>query len=457
MESTERMQTLVPLSRDDEVELTGEFGRAFELISSTNDNYFITGKAGTGKSTLLRYFSDHANKRMALLAPTGIAAINVGGQTVHSFFRFPPEPITREHIHLNPLQDLYPALEVIVVDEVSMVRADLMDGIDQMLRLSRGAAGTPFGGVQMLFFGDIFQLEPVVASHEEGIFFTSEYRSPYFFDAKVFKRADFGIIDLRHVYRQSDAEFVDLLDSVRMNEAGQRELVLINSRFREEREIDHSPSHIHLTSTNALAAGINERRLTAISEPEYLYNGSIEGEFPERALPTGMVLAFKRGAQVMFVKNDMHRRWVNGTIGKIENLGEDLIEVEVVENGFRSVHSVGIETWETRKHLLDPISRTIKTQIVGEFTQYPLKLAWAITIHKSQGLTFDNVIVDLGNGAFAHGQTYVALSRSTSFDGLLLKTRIRPQDIITDPSVTRFYKDHILPDARGSAVSSRPI
>jgi ATP-dependent DNA helicase PIF1 len=433
----------VPLLRDEDVDLSGDFGRALDLISSTANNYFVTGKAGTGKSTLLRYFIDHSDKKTALLAPTGLAAVNIGGQTVHSFFKFPPEPISREHIKVNRSQDLYRALEVLVIDEVSMVRADLMDGIDQMLRLNRSRPREPFGGVQMIFFGDIFQLEPVVACQEEGIFFSSEYRSPFFFDAKVFETAEFQIIDLQKVFRQKDKDFIDLLDAIRLHKFTHHHLRMINSRYRDNLREEDSLPHITLSSTNAIADDINERRLARLPEPEFAYYGQLEGEFPERSLPTSMVLNFRKGAQVMFVKNDYRGRWVNGTIGKIVDLADDFIEAEVIVDDFRCIHMVPIETWEVRKHRLDPVSRTIKTEVVGKFSQYPLKLAWAITIHKSQGLTFDHVIVDLGRGAFAHGQTYVALSRCTSFEGLLLKVKLRPEDVIVDPRAQRFYFDRL--------------
>ena len=399
--------------------------------------------AGTGKSTLLRHYANESQKRIALLAPTGIAAVNIQGQTIHSFFRFPPEPITSQHIHESRFKELYRALETIVIDEVSMVRADLMDGIDQMLRFNRGRPADPFGGVQMLFFGDVFQLQPVVASDEEAKYFSSYYPSPYFFDAKVFEDDEFEIIDLQKVFRQKDIGFIGLLDSIRMNRAGNTELLAINSRHRPSLSDDESESMITLASTNVIVAEVNERQLARLTTPQFTYQGKIEGKFLRRSLPTEMNLSLKSGAQVMFVKNDTARRWVNGTIGKIIELAQDHVAVEVEEGGGNFTYDVPIATWEVRKHNLDYASHSITTDIVGSFSQYPLKLAWAVTVHQSQGLTFDDLVVDLGSGAFAHGQTYVALSRCTSFEGLILKTKVRQKDIIVDYAVSDFYRSRI--------------
>ena len=438
------MLSNIPLASGEELDLAGDFGEAYKQINSTPDNYFITGKAGTGKSTLLRYFVENTNKRVALLAPTGLAAVNIQGQTIHSFFQFPPEPITRHHIQFNRKRELYKPLETIVIDEVSMVRADMMDGIDQMLRLNRGRPKDPFGGIQMLLFGDIFQLQPVVASKEETKYFSSYYESPYFFDAKVFKQARFLVIDLQKVFRQKDRAFIDLLDAVRMNKLDADQYNLLNSRFMHGFRPHASSSFIVLTSTNKIAGDINDAHLHEIKEPKFTFYGDLEGEFPKRSLPTEMVLTLRKGAQVMFVKNAMDGSWVNGTIGKVVEIDDDHIAVQVREDGGEYTYGVPLATWEVRKHKLDPVSGTISTEIVGRFTQYPLKLAWAITIHKSQGLTFNLVAIDLGRGAFAHGQTYVALSRCTSFDGLFLRSKLRRSDMIVDHAVKHFYDERII-------------
>ena len=437
------MATHVPIAHGGDIDLSGEFGRAFHLISSSKQSFFVTGKAGTGKSTLLRYYADTNSGRFAVLAPTGIAAVNIRGQTIHSFFEFPPEPITNEHIRDSRYRELYRSLDTIVVDEVSMVRADLMDGIDQMLRLNRNRPNDPFGGIQMLFIGDVFQLQPVVASEEEAKYFSSFYRSPYFFDAKVFNEDNFEIIDLQKVFRQKDLGFIGLLDSIRMNKAGGTHLRAINSRYRPDLSSGDSPFRITLASTNNMVAEVNDSHLARLDTPEFTYLGRIEGKFLRRSLPTEMELTLKRGAQVMFVKNDRVRRWVNGTIGRVIELADDHVTVRVEEEAAKYDFDVPLATWEVRKHSLDYANRSISTEVVGSFTQYPLKLAWAVTIHKSQGLTFDDVIVDLGSGAFAHGQTYVALSRCTSFEGLLLKTRVRRKDIIVDYAVSHFYRERI--------------
>jgi hypothetical protein len=439
----ENMQSIVPLPRGEEIDLSGEFGKSLHLINDSLESYFITGKAGTGKSTLLRLYASETQRRVALLAFTGIAAVNIQGQTIHSFFRFPPEPITREHIHESRFKELYRALDTIVIDEVSMVRADLMDGIDQMLRLNRGRPEDPFGGVQMLFFGDVFQLQPVVGSDEEAKYFSSYYRSPHFFHARVFDEAQYEIIDLQEVYRQKDRGFIGLLDAIRMDQAGDTQLRAINSRFRPGLADDETEFRITLATTNDIVATVNERRLARLTTPLFTYVGRIEGKFPKESLPGDVELKLKSGAQVMFVKNDMARRWVNGTIGKVVELAQDHIAVQVEDRGGTFTYDVPLATWEVRKHKLDYASYSITTEVVGSFTQYPLKLAWAVTIHKSQGLTFDDAIVDLGAGAFAHGQTYVALSRCTSFEGLILKTKVRRKDIIVDYAVTEFYRSRI--------------
>jgi len=421
------------------VDLNGDFGDAFSKIFESSDNFFITGKAGTGKSTLLRYFADTTNKNVVKLSFTGISAVNIGGQTIHSFFGFPIHPLSKEDIKESRKREMFSALEAIIIDEISMVRADLFDAIDQFMRINGKNPTKPFGGVQMLFFGDPFQLQPVVTDEEVSKLFSSYYKSPYFFDSKVFENLDYEIINLEHVYRQSDRAFIHLLDSVRTGNISINQLNKINERYQPKFVANQENPFITITSTNKIANEINQSRLDEIMSDEFEYWGIIQGRFRNNNLPTEMVLKFKVGAQVMFVRNDSKNRWVNGTIGKVTALSEEHVEVEADKDGEIYTYSVGTETWESLKYEYDYDSHTIKTEVVGSFTQYPLKLAWAVTIHKSQGLTFENVVIDLGSGAFAHGQTYVALSRCIKLDGIILKKKIRRSDIIIDYPVKKFY------------------
>jgi ATP-dependent exoDNAse (exonuclease V) alpha subunit len=335
-------------------------------------------------------------------------------------------------------------LDTLIIDEVSMVRADLMDAIDQFMRINGKDENKPFGGVQMLFFGDIFQLQPVVASEEEQRYFASYYKSPYFFDAKIFNTLSYDILNLKKVFRQKDKEFIKLLDAVRLKSINNSQFSELNKRYIPDYWPSKDDKSITLTSTNKLAADMNEFRLNDIPNREFTFMGMIEGEFPKRSLPTEMLLRLKHGAQIMFVKNDFKKSWVNGTIGHICGIKDDFIEVEIIHNGEKYNYPVEKVEWEVLNYKYDYHYHKIITEVVGTFTQYPIKLAWAITIHKSQGLTFDNVIIDLGSGAFAHGQTYVALSRCTNFDGIILKKKINPSDIIVDYPVKRFYSSRFL-------------
>jgi len=420
------------------IEINEDFERAAKVMNETQRCVFVTGRAGTGKSTLLKHFVQNTKKKVALLAPTGIAAINIRGETIHSFFRFPPRPLTREEIRELHESTLYKAIDAIVIDEISMVRADLLDNIDQFLRLNGRDKTKPFGGTQMIFFGDLFQLPPIVSDEEEGKFFASYYKSSYFFDAHVMADIEMEIVELQKVYRQKDKDFIELLNAVRINDVTFSHLQRINHRHRAGFIPDDHNPYITLTTTNKLASEINIARLARLPHTEFTYTSILEGEFPKKSLPTDTRLTLKQQAQVMFVKNDSQRRWVNGTLGKTIKLDEDSIEVEVTSDGHTYTHSVSKERWEILKHKLDHQKQEISTEIVGAFTQYPLKLAWAITIHKSQGLTFDQVIIDLGNGAFAHGQTYVALSRCTTLDGVVLKRQLRQCDIKVDATVKKF-------------------
>jgi ATP-dependent exoDNAse (exonuclease V) alpha subunit len=424
---------------------SAHFKRTFEVLENTNESIFITGKAGTGKSTLLKHFVANTKKQVVVLAPTGIAAINVGGSTVHSFFRLPFRPIVQddEEIHrfaksTEKFKILH-KLDTLIIDEVSMLRADLIDAIDQSLRINGGDINKPFGGKQVIFFGDLFQLEPVVQNSEvERYLFTEYYNSHYFFDARVFRELHLSCIELRKVFRQSDPEFINLLDAIRLKKADDSDLEKLNSRIDRYFEPTTDDFYVTLSTRNSTAAGINEYNLSKLGGAEYVYKGIVEKEFNIKQLPTEQILVLKEGAQVIFIKNHETRKWVNGTIGKVHKLAPDKIEVQL-PNG--DIEEVRMETWENKLYKWDAMNRRVQSEVIGTFKQFPIKLAWAITIHKSQGLTFDKMILEMGGGTFAHGQLYVALSRCRSFEGLILREPIRYKDMIIDDRVIRFAKE----------------
>ncbi|MCB0572256.1 MAG: AAA family ATPase [Phaeodactylibacter sp.] len=422
------------------LELSGDFQYALDLLEKQGKNVFITGRAGTGKSTLLQLFRQTARKKAVVLAPTGIAALNVKGQTIHSFFGFPPRPLSRQDIKKRRDRRLYRNLEMIVIDEVSMVRADLLDNIDWFLRINRENP-LPFGGLQVAFFGDLFQLPPVVANDVEARRFELEYSSPYFFSAHVFEEGfEMETLELGKVYRQENRHFLRLLDAVRVNLADYEDLEDLNSRHQPTFESEDF--FITLSATNAKVDAINRDRLQRIPLPERKYLATVSGEFDPRLYPTDAVLQLKLGAQVMFLKNDPDKQFVNGTIGQVTDMKDDSVTVMVEgPDGQRRTIEAGLMDWEILRYkaaLDDP--NKIETETIGTFRQFPLRLAWAITIHKSQGKTFDKVIIDLGRGAFEHGQAYVALSRCRSLEGIVLKQPIRMQDIITDERVVEYFE-----------------
>ena len=411
-------------------ELTPDLSRAFDLMENTGQHLYITGKAGTGKSTLLQYFKQKTGKKIVTLAPTGIAAINVGGSTIHSFFRFPPHLITKDKIHrVRGKQDLFDALDTVMIDEVSMVRADVMDGIDYSLRINRGLLKEPFGGVQVILVGDLCQLPPIVEK-DLAEYFKDSYEGPFFFSAGIIKEINPEVIELQKVFRQNDPEFVELLNRVRNKKIETSDLRRLNERHGKGP--DKSRLAITLTSTNAQASEINRSHLDSLDSEEFVFDAIVLEDFDEKSYPADRQLRLKRGAQVMMVKNDPSKRWVNGTLGMIQRLSNDLVEVSFPGGLTCAVEPL---TWEKIEYEYDKEEGRIEPVITGSFLQYPIKLAWAITIHKSQGKTFDEVIIDLGTGAFAHGQTYVALSRCRSFEGIHLKTPIQHRDIILDSRV----------------------
>jgi len=424
------------------LELSKDFQFALELLEKEGRNLFITGRAGTGKSTLLSLLRNTTRKKSVVLAPTGVAALNVQGQTIHSFFGFPPRMFPRSEIKRRRDKKIFKNLELLIIDEISMVRADLLDHIDYFLRLNRENP-MPFGGLQVVFFGDLFQLPPVVASQEEAAIYESKYSTPYFFSAEVF-RADFPMemYELKKVYRQEDRHFLRLLEGIRLNQADDEDLEDLNQRYIPSFEAE--AYYITLTARNATADQINLRKLEQIAESEKRYPATLKGDFNPSLFPTDQILRLKPQAQVMLLKNDPERRFVNGTIGKIIRLGEETLHV-LIHEGHEKEKVVELERadWEVLRYktnLENP--NLIETETVGSFNQFPVKLAWAITIHKSQGKTFDKVVIDLGRGAFEHGQTYVALSRCRSLDGLVLKQPLRQSDIITDERVVAFYQSN---------------
>lgn len=428
------------------LQLNDDFKYALDALEKTDQSLFITGKAGTGKSTLLQLFRNTTKKKVAVLAPTGVAALNVQGQTIHSFFGFPPRVITpseaARHVTRKDLLRLYRNLEVLIIDEISMVRADMLDGMDKFLRNNRGNY-RPFGGVQVVFFGDLFQLPPVVTRDPvEASYFTDYYESPYFFSAKIFQEPDFQLdmLELRKVYRQESRHFLRLLEAVRINQIDYDDLEDLNERHAPH--FNEMEGYITLCARNATADRINQRELTQLESPEFEFLATVKGQFDPGLYPTDAALRLRKGAQVMFVRNDLEdKQFVNGTIGKIIQLSQDSITVETEEYGGkkRTIDVPKIE-WEIIRYRAS-VTGSIETEVAGSFTQYPLKLAWAITIHKSQGKTFDKVLIDLGGGAFEHGQLYVALSRCRTLEGIVLRQPIRTQDIITDERVVAFYEE----------------
>jgi len=424
-----------------ELDFNDEFRASFDALENSNRNLFVTGKAGTGKSTLLQYFRHKTTKNIAVLAPTGVAAINIKGQTIHSFFQFKPD-ITPESVNdiiiRKKKRKLYESLDAIVIDEISMVRADLLDCIDAFLRLYGREYSKPFGGIQMIFFGDMFQLPPVVSRGEEEIF-RSIYHSPYFFSSNVYAQIDLKILELKKIYRQKDENFIHLLNAVRHNQLQDHHLHAFNSRHHSKVSFKAGDFFVTLTTTNAIAEVVNTTELKTLPGKEYNYQGLLSGEFDRRSLPTQESLCLKKGAQVMMLNNDTEKRWVNGSLGIVENVqsagGDDIILIKL-ENG-KSV-DVKKYTWEIYQYYFDDVSQNLSSKVIGYFTQYPLKLAWAVTIHKSQGQTFERVVIDVGYGTFAHGQMYVALSRCTSLQGIILKKPIAKSQVIMDNRIQEF-------------------
>ncbi len=412
---------------------------AYHQMEFTSDSIFLTGRAGTGKSTLLNYFRKNTVKKYVVLAPTGLASLHVGGSTIHSFFGFPLRPLMKRDPEIikwskgHPRLRILKKMDTLIIDEVSMVRVDLMDAIDYAMRLNL-ENDLPFGGKQVIFIGDVFQLSPVVNSQDFQYSDDAVYSDPYFFSADSFRSCRPAIIELTKIYRQQDEDFIYLLNRIRMGIAGRDELDELNKRYEPDPGAENDFA-ITLSSVNAIAEMVNQVKLMNIISPAIAFKAKTEGLFNERLYPAPLSLTLKAGAQVMMVKNDVKGKWVNGSIGKIEFITDQEVMVRFA-NG--SVYRVEPVSWENRVYKWDRLTNTISFEVKGTFTQFPIRLAWAITIHKSQGLTFEKVIIDIGKGAFAHGQLYVALSRCKTLEGITLRTKISEKDVIVDEAVERF-------------------
>lgn len=430
--------------------LNPEFLQAWNLLRNTRRSVFLTGKAGSGKSTFLRYICEHTPKKYVVLAPTGIAAMNVGGQTMHSFFQMPMRPVPCDDPDYSLLKigkkvkykkekiKIMKELELVIIDEISMVRADMIDFIDRALRNVRRNR-EPFGGCQLLLVGDIFQLEPVITPETRNILSYS-YKDFFFFNARVYEHMELVAVELRKIYRQKSVEFVEMLDRFRENRATTEDFRRINSRYTPKAEAAAGSGSdgkfvMTLAARRETVDGINDREMDRLPGEERVYSGTVHDEFPDKLLPTDKELRLKVGAQVLLIKNDPDRRWVNGTLAKIHALTDDSIRIELEDGSFHALDKI---VWENMKYVYNEETKRIDEQVIGTFTQFPVKPAWAMTIHKSQGLTFDNVVIDMEGGAFSGGQTYVALSRCTSLEGIRLCHPISPRDVRVNPEVVRF-------------------
>jgi ATP-dependent DNA helicase PIF1 len=411
--------------------LSAEQQAVFDAIETTRDHIFVTGRAGTGKSTLLNHLSSSTSKQVVICAPTGVAALNVGGQTIHSLFRLPIGVIADHEIEQSrELRKLLSTIDTIVIDEVSMVNADLLDAVDRSLRQARQRPHEAFGGAQVVLFGDPYQLAPVPGDADERAYFEDQYRSMWFFDAKVWNEAELRIYELSIIHRQHEAEFKYMLNAVRHGRVTAEIAKRLNDTGARPAPTDGA---ITLATTNSTVTRINAAELAKLPGRALTARAEVSGEFGGRSYPADEALELKVGAQVMFLRNDSDQRWVNGSIGTVTKI-DSTVWVEV--DG--ETHQVQPAVWEKYRYSYSATTKSLKKDIVAEFTQFPLRLAWAVTIHKSQGKTYERAIVDLGQRSFAPGQTYVALSRISELEGLYLTRPLRPSDIIVDENVLRF-------------------
>lgn len=431
-----------------------EFNLAADLVLNSGNLIYLTGKAGSGKTTFLKYIKQTTEKKTVVLAPTGVAALNAGGQTIHSFFKIAPSVYVPDDSRLRsrPLPDdedrstifdqfkykkghknLILGMELLIIDEISMVRCDLLDVVDRLLRAFREREGEPFGGVQVVLIGDAFQLPPI-ARDDHWELLREYYETPFFFSSRVLQENKPQYIELKKIYRQHDIEFINLLNNVRENRVSQKDIDLLNSRFLPAIFKNQNLNYVTIATHNSMVDQTNQIKLDELDTELKSYDAEVSGDFPDTMMPTEKTLKLKEGAQIMFIRNDPDKKYFNGKIGRIKSLEPDSIIVSVP--GGKDI-KVSKFTWNNIRYEWNSKQKKIEETILGEFSQFPIKLAWAITVHKCQGLTFENVIADL-NGSFAPGQVYVALSRCTSIEGLVLKSRINRHIIKTDPHVIRF-------------------
>lgn len=437
-----------------EIEITAEYRKALDILENTRQNVFITGKAGTGKSTLLKYFKLTTIKKLAVLAPTGVAAVNVHGQTIHSFFQFPLQYLSPDLYSDFKGASIHKKIEALIIDEISMVRAEVFDAIDSFLRTYGPYPGKPFGGVQIICFGDPYQIPPVVARELVDVFAGDIYKSPYFFSSKAFKQGDFICLELSKVYRQQEQRFVNILNQVRTGTLDEEGLRILNARVLHPDLSDPEPAMV-LCTHNETVNVINEERLRRLPGNPRTYLAQTKGTFSYRELPVEKILHLKVGAQVMMLRNNPEKGYFNGTVAQVTALGDDFIEVDIRKrNGkARKIH-VESEAFDQVRHTVS--GGSVKGSVIGSLNQIPVRLAWAATIHKSQGRTLEKVILDLSRGAFEYGQTYVALSRCVSLEGLYLKEPIQMSDIKVHPIVEAF-RQHSFPEQDYGDEEAEPI